>query len=107
MARRGRTPGFKLTDEHRGKIQSSNILNALIEHGEGRREMAASQVSACTALLRKILPDLAAIDVSGHLERPLSQMSDGELETIIAAEQLGKPGGRLGDLREPEHDRQN
>jgi hypothetical protein len=42
---RGRKPGFQMTDEHRVKIQNSNILNALIEHVSGLREMSATQVS--------------------------------------------------------------
>lgn len=57
---RGRTGGFKLTDEHRGKIANSSILNCLIEHAEGRREMSSTQVSAALGLLRKVLPDLQA-----------------------------------------------
>lgn len=56
---RGRKPGFQMTDEHRVKIQNSNILNALVEHVEGRREMSATQVSAGLGLLRKVLPDLS------------------------------------------------
>jgi hypothetical protein len=59
---RGRKPGFQMTEEHRVKIQNSNILNALIEHVEGKREMSASQVSAGIGLLRKVLPDLSAAE---------------------------------------------
>lgn len=58
MAARGRPAGFRMDDSHRVKIQNSNILNALIEHVEGRREMSSSQVSAGVALLRKVMPDL-------------------------------------------------
>lgn len=47
-----------MDDSHRVKIQNSNILNALIEHVEGRREMSSSQVTAGVALLRKVMPDL-------------------------------------------------
>jgi hypothetical protein len=54
-----------MSSEHRVKIQNSNILNALIEHVEGKREMSASQVSAGIALLKKVLPDLASIEHSG------------------------------------------
>lgn len=57
---RGRTPGFRMSNEHRVKIKNSNILNALIEHVEGKREMAATQVSAGLGLLRKVMPDLQA-----------------------------------------------
>jgi hypothetical protein len=55
---RGRKPGFVMSDEHRVKIQNSNILNALIEHVQGQREMSATQVSAGLGLLKKVMPDL-------------------------------------------------
>lgn len=57
-----------MSDEHRVKIQNSNILNALIEHVEGKREMSASQVTAGIALLRKVMPDLASVEHSGEVE---------------------------------------
>ncbi len=65
MAERGRQPGFRMSDEHRVKIQNSNILNALVEHACGEREMSATQVSAGLGLLKKIMPDLAATTISG------------------------------------------
>ena len=60
--KRGRSPGFEMSAEHRVKIQNSNVLRALIEHVEGKREMSATQVTAGVALLRKVLPDLSAAD---------------------------------------------
>jgi hypothetical protein len=60
-------PGFRMGADHRVKIKNSNILNALIEHVEGKREMAATQVSAGIALLRKVMPDLASIEHSGEV----------------------------------------
>lgn len=60
MAERGRQPGFQMSEAHRDKIRNSNILNALVEHVEGKREMSPSQVSAGLGLLRKIMPDLAS-----------------------------------------------
>ncbi len=71
MTKRGRKPGFVMSDEHRVKIQNSNILNALLEHVDGRREMSATQVSAGLGLLRKVLPDLATLEVSGTGGGPL------------------------------------
>jgi hypothetical protein len=65
MAARGRQPGFKMSEEHRVKIKNSNILNALIEHVEGRREMTSSQVSAGIALLKKVMPDLQSVQHEG------------------------------------------
>ncbi len=64
---RGRKPGFQMGDEHRVKIQNSNILNALIEHCEGRREMSATQVTAGLGLLKKVMPDLSAAEITGEI----------------------------------------
>lgn len=60
-AKRGRVAGFRMSDEHRVKIQNSNVLNALIEHAEGKRDMSASQVTAGIALLKKVMPDLQSV----------------------------------------------
>ena len=54
-----------MSDAHRVKIQNSNVLNALVEHVEGKREMSATQVSAGLGLLRKVLPDLSTVTVQG------------------------------------------
>lgn len=56
-----------MSPEHRVKIQNSNILNALIEHVDGKREMSGSQVAAAIALMKKVLPDLSAVDMSGDV----------------------------------------
>ena len=63
--------GVRLTEAHRAKIQNSNILNALIEHVDGRREMSSTQVTAALGLLRKALPDLAAITHQGDENNPV------------------------------------
>lgn len=57
-----------MSHEHRVKIQNSNILNALIEHTEGKREMSPTQVSAGLGLLKKCLPDLATVTIQGDEE---------------------------------------
>lgn len=71
---RGRQPGFAMSNEHRVKIQNSNILNALIEHAEGTREMSATQITAGLGLLKKALPDLAAVEISGDKDKPLEML---------------------------------
>lgn len=71
MAPRGRAPGFRMDDSHRVKIQNSNILNALIEHVEGKREMSGTQVSAGVALLKKVLPDMTYTQHGGDDENPI------------------------------------
>jgi hypothetical protein len=88
-ASRGRPKGFVMDDSHRVKIQNSNILNALIEHVEGRREMSATQVSAGTALLKKVLPDLSQVDLRGA-------GADGEhLVQVSADEAFARIASRL------------
>lgn len=62
---KGSGEGVKLTEQHRDKIRKSNILNALIEHVEGQREMSASQVTAGLGLLKKALPDLSTVTHQG------------------------------------------
>lgn len=56
-----------MTEEHRDKIRHSNILNALIEHAEGKREMSSTQVTAALGLLRKALPDLSSTEITGDI----------------------------------------
>jgi len=56
-----------MSPEHRAKIANSNILNALIEHADGRRDMSSTQVQAALGLLRKVMPDLAATELSGSI----------------------------------------
>lgn len=62
---RGRPAGFVMSKEHRVKIQESNILNALIEHAEGKREMGSTQVTAGLGLLDRVLPKMSTHTVQG------------------------------------------
>lgn len=64
----GRKPGFKMDDKHREKIGASQVLNRLIKHAEGDApNMKTSEVTAALGLLKKILPDLAAVELSGGM----------------------------------------
>lgn len=54
-----------MPDEHRTKIANSKVLNRLIGHVEGTEEMTATQVTAALGLLKKCLPDLSTVEVSG------------------------------------------
>jgi len=71
-----------MSDEHRVKIQNSNILSALIAHACGEREMSATQVSAGLGLLKKVMPDLAATQISGDEDSPLNMIH--KIERVIA-----------------------
>ena len=62
MAKRGITAGFVMSDEHRSKIANSQILNRLIAAANGEIEMTSTQASIGLGLMKKVLPDLQAID---------------------------------------------
>lgn len=70
-------------EEHRVKIRNSNILNALIEHAEGSRDMSSTQVTAGLGLLRKVLPDLAASEVTHRVERA-EELTDEQIASRLA-----------------------
>jgi hypothetical protein len=67
-------PQFRMSDEHRLKIQNSNILSYLIEHITGDRKMSQTQVTAGIALMKKTLPDLAAVTISGDPDQPVKMV---------------------------------
>jgi crossover junction endodeoxyribonuclease RuvC len=88
---RGREPGFRMSEEHRTKIQNSRILRVLIDHIEGREEISPARVTAALGLLKKVLPDLQAVTVGGDPANPLrhehaidlSSMSDKDLAELV------------------------
>lgn len=59
-------------EHEREKIRNSNVLKCLIEHAEGRRPMSASAVTAGLGLLKKVLPDLQAVQHSGEDGGPIN-----------------------------------
>lgn len=85
MAPRGRKAGFQMSNEHRVKIQNSNILNALIEHIEGNRDMSATQVSAGLGLLKKVLPDLSSIEMKLEGELDVTVSTKEQRDAAVAA----------------------
>lgn len=55
--------------EVKDKIQASQLINRLTKHALSEEPiMDASQVTAATKLLNKVVPDLKAIDHTGMLD---------------------------------------
>lgn len=54
-------------DETRRKIQSSQLINRLQDHIFNGTEMSKTQVSAALGLLKKTIPDLQSVDLSGDV----------------------------------------
>ena len=52
----------------RSKIQASQLINRLTDHVLNNLEMSATQVNAALGLLKKTLPDLKQIELSGSVD---------------------------------------
>lgn len=73
----------------REKIQASLIITRLTKHVAGKIEMSASQVAAGLGLLRKVIPDLSSVELSGGTTvRVISPtpMTDEEMATAHGVE---------------------
>lgn len=54
-------------DDVRAKIQASQLVNVLQNHALGvTEELSPSRIKAIEVLLRKSLPDLSAIELTGE-----------------------------------------
>jgi hypothetical protein len=103
VAERGRAPGFRMSDECRVKIQNSNILNALMEHVLGLREMLPTQVTAAIALLKKVLPDLQAVQLSGPEDGPIQVERIGGRERLARLISQGNESGESETIPSKPH----
>lgn len=56
------------SDAVRAKIQASQLINRLQGHVNGTVNMTPSQVKAAEILLRKSVPDLCSMELSGEVE---------------------------------------
>lgn len=72
-------------DSVRLKIKTSMLINRLTDFVESKVELAPHQVTAALGLLKKTLPDLAAVEHSNDPEKPLRIV----VETGIARRDQG------------------
>jgi hypothetical protein len=63
-----RTLRPKHSDEIRAKIQASMLINALHDNVTGKKKLDSGQIKSAEILLRKSVPDLTAVEMSGELE---------------------------------------
>jgi hypothetical protein len=74
----------------RAKIQTSQLLNRLQAFVNSKVELSPAQVTAALGLLRKTMPDLAAIEHSGEVKQVFAVSP--ELPTMEEWEaEFGKP----------------
>ena len=62
----------KVQEETRAKIDTTTIVNKLINHVKGDLKLEASQIRAAEILLKKTLPDLSATELSQDPDRPIN-----------------------------------
>lgn len=55
----------------RARIRGGQIAKQLSDHVLGKKEMTTTQVTAALGLLRKVVPDISAIEHSGPDGTPL------------------------------------
>src|SRR5512135_238187 len=67
-----RSNKLTLHDRWREKIRTSMLINRLTNHVLGRINMSKTQVAAAAILLKKVLPDIAAIEHTGANGEPLA-----------------------------------
>ena len=73
-------------DEVRARIQTSQLINVLQDHAFGHsEEISQSRMKAIEILLRKSLPDLSAVVVSGDDENPIHTVSRIELVSLVGS----------------------
>jgi len=94
-------------DDVRAKIQGSQLVNRLQDHVLGKVDLTATQVTAAMGLLKKVVPDLSAVELSGEVATQhsynLKVLDDTVLGAVEAA--LAKAaviGGGGGGMGEPE-----
>lgn len=57
-----------LIDEARGKIRTTQLINRLQDHIDGKCEMSQTQITAIRILLGKSIPDLQAVEHTGEIQ---------------------------------------
>jgi hypothetical protein len=84
-----RTRRIFCDDNTRAKIQTTQIIKRLMGHILGEIKLESSQVTAALGLLKKTIPDLSAVEVSGELEQTHKVVSGEPLSEREWATQYG------------------
>lgn len=82
MAKVGRPMGKLHQDDVRAKIQASQLINRLTDHALDGLELSVTQIKAIEILLRKSLPDLSAVELTGEGGGPLRILASTSDESL-------------------------
>lgn len=61
----------------RDKIQATQLINRLENHALGEVELSQTQIKAIEILLKKSLPDLSSVELSGKDGGPIEMEHSG------------------------------
>jgi hypothetical protein len=82
--------------QSRAAIQTTQLLKRLQDHVNGKVDLKMSQIRAAEVLLRKTIPDLAAVQLNvNHEQRPVRELEPHELKLIAGG--LSAPEGVVLD----------
>ena len=80
-ARKGQLTETKL-DEMRRRIRVTLLLKKLEDHALGESEMSATQIRAAETVLRKAMPDLSTVALTGEDGGPVQSVQRIELTAL-------------------------
>jgi len=69
-----RTVKIRHDEETRARIQTSQLINRLEDHILNDLDLKPTQVTAALGLLKKTLPDLANVELSGSDDKPFQMV---------------------------------
>ncbi len=69
-----RTVKIRHDEETRAKIQTSQLINRLEDHILNDLDLKPTQVTAALGLLKKTLPDLANVELTGNDDKPFKMV---------------------------------
>jgi hypothetical protein len=79
-----RTVKIRHDEETRAKIQASQLINRLQDHVFGSVDVSSSQMKAIEILLKKSLPDLQSVELTGNQDNPVAVTDVSILEAARA-----------------------
>lgn len=82
MATAGRPMNKLHQNDVRAKIQASHLINILHDCANGVEELKPDRMKAIEILLRKSLPDLSAVEVTGDADNPVNVVTKVEFAIV-------------------------
>jgi hypothetical protein len=70
-------------DDVRKKIQASQLINVLQDHAlSGEGDLSPTRMKAIEILLKKSLPDLSSIELTGDRDNPVQTVNRVQFEIV-------------------------